>query len=80
VFWSSLLPLFPSIYLKTAAGAFKMFVRIYHATWDRILQGNVNILLMPSLVQSLSIYLTITVANTQYFITLAVLQSCDAVS
>jgi len=50
VFWSNLLPLFPSIYLKTAAGTFKMFVRIHHATWDRIPQGNVNILLMSSLV------------------------------
>jgi len=66
--------------LKTAADSFKTFVHVHLATWVGIPQGSVNILLMPSLVQSLSIYLIVTVANTQYFIALAVLQSCDAVS
>ena len=77
---AALLPLFPSSYLNTAADSLKTFVHVRHATWDRIPQGNVIILLMPSLVQSLSIYLTVTVADTQYFIALAVLQSCDVVS
>jgi hypothetical protein len=54
-----------------------MFVHVHLATWDRIPQGNVDILLIPSLVQS---YLTATVANIQYFVAVAVLQSCDAVS
>lgn len=80
MFWSDLLPLFPSSYLKTAADFFKMFVHVHLATWDRIPQGSVNILLMPSLVLSLSIYLTLTVTNTQYIIAVAVRWSCDAVS
>ena len=80
VFWSDQLPLFPCSYLKTAADSFKMFVHVHLATWDRIPQGSVDILLMPSLVQSLSMCLTVTVANTQSFISVAVHQSCDAVS
>jgi len=80
VFWSDLLPLFPSSYLKTAADSFKMFVRVHLATWDRIPQGSVDILLMPSLVQSLSMYLTVTVADTQCLIAVAVHRSCNAVS
>jgi hypothetical protein len=65
----------------TAADSFKMSVCVHHATWDdHIPKGSVNILLMLSLVQSLSIYLTVTVPNIQYLIALTVLQSCDAVS
>jgi hypothetical protein len=79
VFWGDLLHLLPSSSLKTAADSFKILVWVHHATWDHITKDSVNILLMLSLVQSLSIYLTVTVPNTQYLIALTVLQSCDAV-
>jgi hypothetical protein len=80
VFWSDLLHLFASSSLKTAADSFKIFVCVRHATWDRIPKGSVNILLMLSLVQTLSIYLILMMQNIQYFMALTVLQSCDAVS
>jgi hypothetical protein len=63
VFCSDLLYLFPSSSLKTAADSFKMFVCVHHATWDHIPKSSVNILLMLTLVQSLSIYLILMVQN-----------------
>jgi hypothetical protein len=46
--------------------SFKIFVQVHRATWVHIPVGSVNILIMPSLVQS-SVYLTVTAADALFY-------------
>ena len=66
LFWSNLLPVFPSSTVKKAANSFRMFVHVHQTALCLIPEGSVNILLIPWLVQWLSIYLTVTVADTVF--------------